>query len=118
MRILLPVTVSASASSCACVGVGVTQSKHRKEADFVIIMMICMRPLSIVRPSKQISIEMQAHSTVRFGSSTQLSHSLSLSIYLSGCLSVLCVIILTIYFAQLTQLPTHIHYAELPGSCA
>lgn len=87
MRILLPVTVSASASACACGGVGVTQSEHRKEADFVIIMMICMRPLSIVRPSEQNSIEMQTHSTVRFGSSAQLSLSLSfcLSIWLSVC---------------------------------
>jgi len=29
---------------------------------------------------------------------------------------VLCIIILTIYFVQLTQLPTHIHFTQLPAN--
>jgi len=28
----------------------------------------------------------------------------------------LCIIILTIYFVQLTQLPTHIHFTQLPAN--
>lgn len=106
MRILLPVTVSASASACACGGVGVTQSEHRKKADFVIIMMICMRPLSIVWPSEQNSIEMQTHSTVRFGSSTQLSLSLFLSIYLLSVCP-LCYYFNNLFYAINTIADTH-----------
>lgn len=59
--------------------------------------------------AEQTSIEMQTHTTVRFGNSARLALSLSLSVSasLSLSMSVPSVIILTIYFAQLTQLPTH-----------
>lgn len=96
---------------------GQEQSRNQREAATrearVIIMMICICTLGIVLAG--LSIEGCRY--IQLSDLTLNGISIAQPPLLSLCLTVFCIIILTIYFAQLTQLPTHIHYAQFPGNC-